>query len=602
MDRHNTIPLRRARAMSEVEAETKRKKASTILLEIAEDAALFRTADGEAFADMRVDKHRETWAVRGAGFKAWLRRRYFETTKSAPNAEAQQEALGVIEARALFEKGTPVRGVFTRVGAHDGKLYLDLCDEAWRVVEIDRTGWRVIQDPPVRFLRAPNMLPLPIPVSGGSLDMLRGFLNVKSDDDFALVKAFVQATLRPDIPYPILALGGEQGAAKSTAAQVLKTLVDPNKLPLRSLPRDEGDLFIAAKSNQVLVLDNLSGLQPWLSDSLCRLSTGGGVGKRALYTNGDESVIDGMRPVILTAITDVVTRGDLADRALPIVFEVIGDDQRKAKAEFWAAFAAKHAAILGGLLDTIVVGLRTKVKLARLPRMADFAVWGCACDGGRTGEGSFIDAYTKNRADAVATVVENDPVASAVLAFMKGRPEWEGNATALLAELNRGATDTSKADKAWPTAAHVLSGRLKRAAPALRQSGVAVTWNRDMKARAVTLRAVGVDRGDKTASSTSSASSAAENCGGAHDASHDVSLATDGKRHPSVMAKPAEILAHDAHDAHDASSAYLSGSSIDRAAVADWQSPRPDAEPGADCRRPPNPPEDRQQNEWEDDL
>ncbi len=51
--------------------------------------------------------------------------------------------------------------------------------KTWRAVEIDATGWRVIDNPPVRFRRASGMKPLPIPAPGGSIETLRSFLNVQ---------------------------------------------------------------------------------------------------------------------------------------------------------------------------------------------------------------------------------------------------------------------------------------------------------------------------------------------------------------------------------------------------------------------------------------
>ena len=71
---------------------------------------------------------------------------------------------------------------------------------------------------------------------------------------------------------------GEQGSAKSTFSAVLRSLLDPNTAPLRALPREDRDLFIAANNGHVLTFDNVSGLRGWLSDTLCRLATGGGFG------------------------------------------------------------------------------------------------------------------------------------------------------------------------------------------------------------------------------------------------------------------------------------------------------------------------------------
>src|SRR5262249_5172222 len=151
----------------------------------------------------------------------------------------------------------------------------DLGDESWRAVEIDATGWRVIDNPPVRFRRAGGMRALPVPVPGGSVQTLRSFLNVRSDADFVLVVAWMLACLRNRGPYPVLALSGEQGSAKSTFSAMLRALLDPNGAPLRALPREDHHLFFAANNAHVLVFDNVSGLPAWISDTLCRLATGG---------------------------------------------------------------------------------------------------------------------------------------------------------------------------------------------------------------------------------------------------------------------------------------------------------------------------------------
>jgi hypothetical protein len=189
-------------------------KPADILIELTQSIGLFHTPDGTGFADLDINGHRETWPIRGKGFRRWLSRRFFEMTHGAPSAEALQSALNVIEARAHFD--APERVVDIRVGGLDDRLYLDLGDETWRTVEIDAAGWRVIDNRPVRFRRAAGMQPLPMPMPGGSAKKLHSFLNVQSDTDFVLVVAWALACLRNRGPYPILVLSGEQGSAKST--------------------------------------------------------------------------------------------------------------------------------------------------------------------------------------------------------------------------------------------------------------------------------------------------------------------------------------------------------------------------------------------------
>ena len=213
---------------------------------------------------------------------------------------------------------------------------------------------------------------------GGSVETLRSFLNVQSDTDFVLVVAWALAVLRNRGPYPVIVLSGEQGSAKSTFSAILRSLLDPNTAPLRALPREDRDLFIAASNGHVLAFDNVSGLPSWTSDTLCRLATGGGFAVRQLYTDQDEVLFDATRPVILNGIEDIVTRPDLADRAVFLTLEAIPEERRRSEAELWAAFDAERPCILGVLLDAAVQGLKMlpDTTLERLPRMADFALVG----------------------------------------------------------------------------------------------------------------------------------------------------------------------------------------------------------------------------------
>jgi hypothetical protein len=141
-------------------------------------------------------------------------------------------------------------------------IYLDLADAAWRAAEIGPEGWRVTAEPPVRFRRPPGMLPLPMPQRGGSLEQLPSLLNLPGRDDLVLITTWLLAALRHGGPYPLLVIAGEQGSAKTVLSKMLRALVDPNVAPVRALPREERDLFIAANNGHVLAFDNLSALAP----------------------------------------------------------------------------------------------------------------------------------------------------------------------------------------------------------------------------------------------------------------------------------------------------------------------------------------------------
>lgn len=136
----------------------------------------------------------------------------------------------------------------------------------------------------------------------------------------------------------MLVLSGEQGSAKSTFSAILRALLDPNTAPLRALPREDRDLFIAASNGHVLAFDNVSGLPAWISDTVCRLATGGGFAVRQLFSDGDEVLFDAQKPIILNGIEDIVTRPDLADRAVFLALEPIPEERRRSEHELWLAF------------------------------------------------------------------------------------------------------------------------------------------------------------------------------------------------------------------------------------------------------------------------
>ena len=232
----------------------------------------FYTPDGTAYADVYVNNHRETLPIGGERFRRFIRGRVFALTGSAPTDAQLKRLLDHFEAEAEF-RGEQ-RKVFLRVSQHGGHVYLDLADDDWRVVEVDAHGWRVVPDAPVRFRRTPGMLALPVPQPGGSIQELAELLNVRNGDDVILIVMWLLAALRGVGPFPVLAVSGEQGSAKSTLVRMLRSLIDPNVAPLRSLSTTERDLFVSADVSFLQAYDNVSGINPTISDALCRLVHG----------------------------------------------------------------------------------------------------------------------------------------------------------------------------------------------------------------------------------------------------------------------------------------------------------------------------------------
>jgi hypothetical protein len=450
---------------------------------------LFHTAAGTAFADILVDGHRETWPIRSKRFRGWLRRRYYQATGSAASAAEIRSALDLFEARAQFDG--PERAVHVRIAEHAGHIYLDLADEQWRAVEIGPDGWRVIGCPPVRFRRPAGMLPLPEPQQGGSIELLKSFLNLASRDDFVLIVAWLFAALRPNGPYPLLAISGEQGSAKTVLSKLLKALIDPNAAPVRALSREERELMIAANNGYLLAFDNVSGLPIWLSDALCRLASGGSFAVRQLYTDDEEVLFQSARPILLNGIEDAISRSDLADRAMFLTLTPIGEKQRRSEAELWHDFEIARPRILGAMFDAVAVGLRElpRVRLQRLPRMADFSKWATACETAFWPAGTFARAYAVNRRAAIEDIIDADPVAALVRDLMADRNSWTGSAAELWrAGAPRSGHDHLSERTGWPKTPRALAGRLRRAQTFLRALGIDVAFSREGRAGSRVIR------------------------------------------------------------------------------------------------------------------
>lgn len=431
---------------------------------------LFLDDEGQVFAFYRMGEARETNPVKSSDFHQWLTGQFYEQRKSVPRNEHTDRAIDILQHEA--RKTGDVRPVFIRSAYVEDAIYLDLADKDRTIVKVTSSGWQITNDAPIHFVRRSGMKALPRPISGGSLNDLRRLINVATNDDFLLTCAWMLGALWGTGPFPIIVASGEKGSAKSTFTRVLKELVDPHAANLVSLPRKEEDLLILAAGTHVLAFDNVSFISNGMSDVLCRVSTGGAIAKRKLYTDGEVHYTQAIKPMIMNGIGEFVSRSDLTDRALFIDLEPIPEQARKTETEFWAEFRLAQPAILGALLDALVEGLGRigTVALNGLPRMADFALRAAACETTLWPEGTFERAYEANREKASAMALAADPVSEHVIDFMKTRGEWQGTMTELLAELREGKD--GRPPDGFPTQPNRLSSTMRRLAPDLRKQGI----------------------------------------------------------------------------------------------------------------------------------
>ena len=460
------------RAMRKLQQDRERPRLVNVFVD--GDKALFRDANGDIFADLIVDGHRETWPIRSMEFRgayiAYLQRQLDRLVsegsilaigvKHAMSKNAINNVLNEYEIKANSSLATR-RDVYTRIAPHEDDIFIDLCNPNWEAIRITAGGWSIVESPPVRFRRTRGMLPLPYPERGGKIEALRPFFNLKTEADFTVIVGYVLAALRPFAPYPILNPIGPPGAAKTRLLRLIRRLTDPNGAETTPLPPSGEELFLSARNSHFLAYENVSHLSKKMSDHLCRMATGGSYRGRRRYTNTDENLHRGGRPISFEGIHNVVTEPDMLDRLVAIEVERVERYQDDKVLD--RNFDRARPRILGALLDLLVAGLReeTTVRLTLpAPRMVGFVTWAVAC-----GLPGFEQAYASNRQDAINTLLEYDAAAKAVRQLVEDRKRWHGTAAKLLADLGEVAGVKNP---------RMLSDRLRLLTPMLATVGIHV--------------------------------------------------------------------------------------------------------------------------------
>ncbi len=214
-----------------------------------------------------------------------------------------------------------------------------------------------------------------------------------------------------------------------------------------------------------------------MSDAICRICTGGGAGKRRLYTDDDEVLFSGKRPCILNGIEDIITRPDAVDRAILMNLEL--PKLRRLEEEIWAEFNKAAPGIFGALLDGLVSGLKraSKIKMKDPPRMADIATWAEACCRAYWKPNAFIKAYRTKLEATTELVLNANLIAVKLREYMHNKHEFDGTPTELYNALDLLIT-TSTERKYWPTLPHHMTGRLRRVIQTLAKVGIVVDEHR----------------------------------------------------------------------------------------------------------------------------
>lgn len=452
-----------------VEEEIKRSQTDKLVEYAQAHFELLHDKNGDVFT--RDSQSGVLRRLGGLQFKDRLISGFYEKFKLAVRDQSLKEALGTLRAIGRFN-GEP-QDIHTRVAKQGQAYYIDLCEPGnSRAIEVNPGSWRIVDTPPVLFVRGDAMQPLPTPVHGGKLDLLWNTANIPEQDRIMVVTWLIEC-MRPDTPYPGLEFIGEQGSGKSTAAEAVRRVIDPSSCNLRGAPKTVEDIFVCAKQNHVVAYENISHLAGPMQDALAILSTGGGYSKRKFYTDDDESIINVRRPWMVNGISIAVTQQDLVDRVVSIECPVI--ETRQTSSCQRENFEADLPQILGGLLDMAAKALEILPSMslppADRPRLVEYVLLGMAVakSAGQHPD-TFVTRFKELRAETVGRTLDASPVATAILEFVEANPT--GITASVKEILHRLEHHKPVGAEFWPRSPKGLGDALRRAAPALRQMGV----------------------------------------------------------------------------------------------------------------------------------
>lgn len=468
------------------------------LFELAMDIALkdveyftLPGGSGAVAADVIVEGHRETFQIskRPQRFKDWLQFAMWMKHGKVLGSETMQQVVSTVSCMA--RAGGIQHQLHVRVASHADAIYLDLGKPDWSVARVTADGWTIIPsaDCPVRFIRTNGVGELPTPEPGGTLNDIRRIANV-DDQGLVLLMTWMLFCLCPDYDHPILIVSGSAGSGKTKLCESIKTLIDPAPTLLMSLPKEERNLKAQATNRWLLGYDNLSGMGNDISDSLCRLATGGGLVDRKLHTDDDESEFSGVRPILLNGIDALGNRSDFRSRAIEINCPRL--EYKMPSSEYTATLEAVRPLVLGMLLNAASQALKLVPDAQHVTdtRMGDFECWGTAAET-TLGfpPGTFLEAFQANIIDLRNAGIEAHPVASALMEFMESRDEWEGTTAELLKHLECLVPEETRRSRAFPKDPTRLSKALKRIQPDL-EPEIEMFTKRNKKARTISLRKV----------------------------------------------------------------------------------------------------------------
>ncbi len=439
----------------------------------------------QVYALISNNSHIETLDLSNTKAKAWIRYAYYKETGENHSDGAYDSAISLIKSEAIMDN-TKRETIYNRIAMLDDAIYYDLANSEWQAVKITKDSVDVLsldENTPV-FVRRQHQKPQLIPDfdNNKALTELIQLLRIQQQDK-QIFKVHLITMFLEGVPVPIMPVLGEQGTIKTTLTKTIKQIVDPSGENVSSLPRKIEDLILRFNNRYLMNFDNISGFNQEVSDILCRAITGEGQSKRALYTDSDEVIYTYRRKIVLNGISPTLEYPDLRERTIKYETLPISESDRLTEEEYNKKFRDLLPGVLGQIFNVLSKALSSypivKAELKKLPRMADFAIFGESISRvlGYT-PNSFIDNYKARISYNSLDIIESYPIISLIEDFMKERDHYEDTVSNFYKEMCKLAEvaeiDIESRAVQFPAAPNKIKQHIQRLKPNLRLIGLEV--------------------------------------------------------------------------------------------------------------------------------
>lgn len=351
-----------------------------------------------------------------------------------------------------------------RVGNNNNKIYYDIHNPSWDIIEVDETGWRKVKQEKPIFRRNNGQKEQCYPIDENNLEKIFDFLNIREEDQLIFLVNLITYFV-PDIPHPIMMFTGKPGVSKTTSCSLVKQLVDPTVVNTQKLPKEDKDLIVSWSSQYVLFYDNVTTLSQDMSNTFCRGVTGEGSVNRKLFSDNDLVFYNLKRCFLINGIDQPGTKADLMQRTILIELDPIPEEKRKTEELLFSEFNKLKPQFLGSIFNCISRAMTIKKTLSidKLPRLADFAIWGEAISlalGHKPNE--FLDKFRDKQQQQEKELVKYDALFNVFEHLLSAElPVIEGTASEILNLIRADHEITYEEKKYIPQSAGSMGKKIK---------------------------------------------------------------------------------------------------------------------------------------------